>query len=161
MLTIPQGLIDLARPWASLYGDSTVVSDGVTFLHFAGVFLGGGAAVTMDRETLLAGRLDDHARGHLLQRLRGIHRWVIAGLAVTFITGLLQVASDLKTFLPSGVFWLKMGLVALLLANGLLVVRGEAAAVRGRWGMLRLAAVASLSLWLVILLLGVILTSAA
>jgi hypothetical protein len=86
---------------------------------------------------------------------------VLLGLGLTFVTGLLQVASDLKTFLPSTIFWSKMALVALLLANGGLVMRGEKAATTGNWGLLRTAAVASLVLWTVILLFGVILTSAA
>ena len=161
MMTIPQGLIDLARPWASLYSDSKAVSNGVTFLHLGGLLLGGGAAVTMDRETLGARRMDDHSKGHLLERLRRVHVWVLVGLGLTFVTGVLQVASDLKTFLPSGVFWAKMALIALLLANGGLVLRGEKSATQGDWGLLRLAAVASLILWTVILLLGVMLTTVA
>lgn len=160
-MPIPEGLTHLVQPWASLYADSKVVSNGVTFLHLGGLLLGGGAAISMDRETLTAGRLDDHARGHLVERLRAVHVWVLAGLALTFVTGLLQVASDLKTFLPSGIFWLKMALVALLLANGGLVMRGEKGASRGDWGLLRFAAIASLCLWTLILLLGVMLTTVA
>ena len=160
-MTIPEGLTNFVAPWAALYGDSKVVSNGVTFLHLGGLLLGGGAAISMDRETLSAARLDDHARGHLVERLRGVHAWVLAGLALTFVTGLLQVASDLKTFLPSGIFWLKMALVALLLANGGLVIRGERAAAAGDWRLLRFAALASLLLWTVILLLGVMLTTVA
>ena len=160
-MTIPAGLEAFAQPWAALYADSKVVSNGVTFLHLGGLLLGGGAAVTMDRETLGARRLDDHARGHLLERLRRVHAWVLLGLGLTFVTGVLQVASDLKTFLPSGVFWAKMALIALLLANGGLVLRGEKSATRGDWGLLRSAAVASLILWTVTLLLGVMLTTVA
>ena len=160
-MTIPAGLEAFVQPWAALYADSKVVSNGVTFLHLGGLLLGGGAAVTMDRETLGARRLDDHARGHLLERLRQVHAWVLLGLGLTFVTGVLQVASDLKTFLPSGVFWAKMALIALLLANGGLVLRGEKSATRGDWGLLRFAAVASLILWAVILLLGVMLTTVA
>jgi hypothetical protein len=159
MMEIPTGLTELVHPWAALYADNKGVSDTVTFLHLGGLLLGGGAAISMDRETLGAHRLDDHTRGHLLERLRGVHVWVLLGLGLTFVTGLLQVASDLKTFLPSGVFWIKMALVAVLLANGGLVIRGEKAAAQGQWGPLRFAAVASLVLWTLILLLGVILTT--
>lgn len=160
-MPIPAGLEGFVQPWASLYADSKVVSNGVTFLHLGGLLLGGGAAVTMDRETLGARRIDDQARGHLLDRLRRVHVWVLVGLGLTFVTGVLQVASDLKTFLPSGVFWAKMALIALLLANGGLVLRGEKSAAQGDWGLLRLAAIASLVLWTVILLLGVMLTTVA
>lgn len=160
-MTIPDGLTAFVHPWAALYGDSKGVSNTVTFLHLGGLLLGGGAAVTMDRETLAAARSDERARGHILDRLRRSHRWVLTGLALTFVTGVLQVASDLETFLPSTIFWSKMALVALLLANGGLVIRGEKAATTGNWGPLRVAAIASLALWTVILLMGVILTSAA
>ncbi|HEU4569454.1 MAG TPA: hypothetical protein VFS07_02690 [Gemmatimonadales bacterium] len=157
----PAALAALVHPWAALYADSTAVSNAVTFAHLAGVVLGGGAAVTLDRETLLAPRLDDAGRAHLLGRLRRAHPWVLAGLAVTFVSGLLQLAADLDTFLPSGLFWAKMALVALLVANGVLVLRGELAAAAGRWAPLRLSAGVSLSLWTVILLLGVLVTNAA
>lgn len=160
-MTIPDGLTTLVAPWAALYADSKALSNGVTFLHLGGILLGGGAAISMDRETLLAGRLEAGARTHLVDRLRRVHVWVLIGLGVTFVTGLLQVASDLKTFLPSGIFWIKMGLVAVLLANGGLVLRGERSAAQGDWGLLRLAAVVSLILWTVILLLGVMLTTVA
>jgi hypothetical protein len=160
-MPIPDGLTHLVHPWAALYADNKGVSDTVTFFHLGGLMLGGGAAVTMDRETLAAAGSDERARGHILDRLRRSHRWVLIGLGVTFVTGLLQVASDLGTFLPSGVFWAKMGLVAFLLANGGLVMRGEQAAATGDWRLLRFAAVASLVLWTLILLVGVILTSAA
>ena len=160
-MTIPDGLTAFVHPWAALYGDNKGVSNTVTFLHLGGLLLGGGAAVTMDRETLAARRSDERARSHILDRLRRSHRWVLIGLALTFATGVLQVASDLDTFLPSAIFWSKMALVALLLANGGLVIRGEKAATTGNWGPLRFAAVASLTLWTVILLMGVILTSSA
>ena len=160
-MTIPDGLTAFVQPWAALYADSKSISNGVTFLHLGGILMGGGAAIAMDRETLGAPRLGPEARGHLLERLRRVHGWVIAGLALTFVTGLLQVASDLKTFLPSGVFWIKMGLVAVLLANGGLVLRGEKGAAAGDWRLLRTAAIASLLLWTLILLLGVMLTTVA
>jgi hypothetical protein len=32
----------LTQPWASLYNDSPALQTAVTFLHLAGIFLGGG-----------------------------------------------------------------------------------------------------------------------
>src|SRR6185437_11779227 len=49
-------LARLAQPWASLYGDSVALQTGITFLHVAGIFLGGGFAIATDRETLMAMR---------------------------------------------------------------------------------------------------------
>lgn len=160
-MAIPEALTSLVQPWATLYADSNVVSDGVTFLHLGGVLLGGGAAISMDRETLLAGRLAPETRTHLIDRLRQVHVWVLAGLVVTLVTGILLIASDLETFLPSVILWIKMGLLALLLANGGVMLRGEKRAAHGDWGLLRLSATASLFLWTVILLLGVMLTTVA
>jgi len=51
--------------------------------------------------------------------------------------------------------------VVALLANGTLVLRGEKAAGRGDWGVLRFAAILSLILWTTTLLLGVMLTTVA
>ena len=56
---------------------------------------------------------------------------VIAGLAMLFATGLLLFAADVDTFLPSRMFWIKMGLVALLLANGAMMRVAQHQAERG------------------------------
>jgi len=34
------------------------------------------------------------------------------------VTGVLLAAADVETFLPSVIFWVKLGLVALLVING-------------------------------------------
>ena len=77
-----------------------------------------------------------------------------------------MAAADLETFLNSRLFWIKMGIVALLLMNGGLLVLAERAprraarATRG-WARLRLVSAASLVLWLSALLAGTWLTVAA
>ena len=55
------------------------------------------------------------------------------------------------------VFWLKMGLMVLLLLNGALLLRGERQVTAGRaraWARLHYAAVASLVLWFLTTLAG-------
>jgi hypothetical protein len=86
---------------------------------------------------------------------------------------LLLALSDVKTFATSVVYWTKMGLVALLLANGLLL-RGTERELRAGsllsqstppgkklWSRLRFAAAASMTLWTAIVLAGVILVEAS
>ena len=48
----PQLLVDVAAPWASLYGDSNLLATIVTFLHIAPIVVGGGLAIALDRATL-------------------------------------------------------------------------------------------------------------
>jgi hypothetical protein len=82
---------------------------------------------------------------------------VIGGLAVLVVSGGLLFATDLDLFVHSWVFWLKMGLIALIFVNGALLVSNARAVERGEtrlWGRLRFSAVVSLSLWLSVTLLG-------
>jgi hypothetical protein len=94
-----------------------------------------------------------------LQDLRAAHSQVIAGLGVVLLSGLLLFLADLETYLTSWVFWTKMVLVVTLLRNGVLL-RRAAQAVEGDpeldmgWRLLRRRATASLSLWVVITLMG-------
>ncbi len=73
-----------------------------------------------------------------------------AGLVAIFISGLLLLAADVDTYWHSRVYWLKMALVALLLANGAFLMIAERQLQLGHpkaWARLRNAAHASLSLW--------------
>jgi len=151
----------LIARWAHLYEDNKLVSAGVTWVHLAGILLGGGAAVVADREALWFDFKDPH-RARDLARWRAVHAWVIAGLSLTFASGLLMLFSDLKTFLPAALYWTKMGLVAVLLGNGWIRLRAERALEAGRDGALRTfraTSIASLVLWFTILLLGMLLTT--
>jgi uncharacterized membrane protein len=96
-----------------------------------------------------------------------VHRVVLGGLVVSILSGLALLASDLETFWGSWIFWLKMALVVLLLANGGIMTRIERAlrANPGNpdddWRRLRNVAIASVTLWLTITLAGVALTNFA
>jgi hypothetical protein len=161
-------LARLAQPWASLYGDSAFLQTTITFLHVAGIFLGGGFAIATDRETFLtmrAARLSGQIRH--LAHLHTIHRPVLLGLVIALSSGFLLFAADVQTFARSPVFWVKMLLLALLLGNGYLLARTETTLRSGEpdspllWARLRYVSVASIVLWLGLILAGTVLMSAA
>ena len=159
-------LADLAQPWASLYGDSPALQTAITFLHLAGIFLGGGFAIATDRETfvaLRAARLSGQIRH--LAHIHTIHRPVLVGLVMALSSGFLLWASDVQTFARSTVFWVKMVLLGLLLANGYVLARTETALREGEpaspvlWARLRYISAASIALWLGLILAGTVLMS--
>ena len=168
-----QTIEHMAKPWAALYSDSTAISSAVTFFHLGGLLFAGGLAISSDRATFRAFRLEPDARDRLLHDLANSHRWVLSGIAVIFASGILLVLSDVKTFAYSGIYWTKMGLVVLLLANGSVLQRTEqklravrllsdsAPNVQRLWTRLRISAIASMVLWTSILLAGVILVESS
>jgi hypothetical protein len=169
--TVLQTIESAVKPWSSLYSDSTPVSSAVTFFHLGGLLFAGGLAVASDRATFRALRGTEEDRTRLLADLAGAHAWVLAGLSVIFTSGLLLLLADVKTFIPSPVYWTKMSLVALLLVNGAVLQRTEQKLQAGSlltqtsaprqklWSRLRFAAAASMTLWTAIVLAGVILAS--
>jgi uncharacterized membrane protein len=166
LIVPPPGLVKLFEPWATFYNDSKLTETIVMFAHTGGIVIAGGIAIAADRGTLRASsRADDDRRRHL-DELSLAHGAVIAGLVATVISGLLMLTSDLETFLGSRIFWIKMMLVVVLLANGLRMQRAEKrlradGQVLLDWSGLRSSAVASLLLWLTITLLGVALLNYA
>jgi hypothetical protein len=160
-VTAARGLAGLIAAWAHLYEDQKLVSAGVTWVHLSGILLGGGAAISADREALSFDP-GDAQRARELARWRAVHRWVIGGLSLTVVSGLLMLFSDLKTFLPSVLYWSKMALVALLLLNGWLRLRAERSLETGSNAGLtifRRTSIISLGLWFGILLAGMMLTT--
>lgn len=156
----------VAAPWAHLYGASKLVSTGVLFAHLGGLLLGGGFAIAADRTTLRLLRARTTVRRFHLDELRAVHRPVVLGLLVTFVSGLLMLAADVETFLPSPLFWLKMGIIAALLLNGMELQRSGAALRKDSgmaghaWRRLETASRASFFLWFGSLLLGTALLAA-
>jgi hypothetical protein len=165
-MSVIEYAVQLTAPWAQLYGDSKLVSTGVLFAHLGGLLMGGGFAIAADRTTLRMGRaVGPRCRSHL-EELRAVHRPVIIGLSVTLLSGMLLLAADVATFLPAPLFWLKMGLIVVLLGNGVRLARTEAALRNGTdrpwhlWRRLERAARTSLFLWFGSLLLGTALLAA-
>jgi uncharacterized membrane protein len=162
-MAAPASLVALVQPWADLYSDSKVVSNAVMFVHLGGLLLGGGGAVAADRDTIRNSRTSEAEQACHLADLRLVHRIVLAGLLLTFLSGLLMLAADLETLLGLTVFWIKMGLIVLLLANGLLMTRVERTVRPGEspnWPRLRKVSAVSLSLWFAIVLVSTFLASA-
>ncbi|BCS31005.1 hypothetical protein TBR22_A02040 [Luteitalea sp. TBR-22] len=154
---------ELAETWASVYSNSVAIRSAVSFAHFGGLICGGGAAVTADLAMLSALRRDDDAVSHEIARVHALHRFVIACLAVIVASGALLLLKDLDALLESRPFWIKMGLFVALLCNGLLIMWAESrVAARGSngHGLLRLAAIASLILWLATTLAGTVVPNA-
>lgn len=148
--------------WAHLYNNTTVLSVAVTYTHFAGMLVGGGSAVVADRDAFHWPPESLAAPPAVRQNLARVHTWVVGGLLVMFASGLLMMLADLDTYLTSTTFWIKMGLVALLVGNGYGRLRAEAALDRGTpaaWTWLRRTSAASLVLWFAILLASAILTT--
>ncbi len=160
IVAAPPLLTDLAAPWAKLYSHSNVLATIVGFLHVAPIVVGGGLAIALDRATLRLRHDEPGVRARHLVELGGGHRVVLASLALSFMSGIALFAADIETFFGSWIFWLKMGLIALLLANGAVMNRCERTLrVHGgdadaAWRRLRTVAITSLALWLTITLAG-------
>jgi hypothetical protein len=145
--------------WAHFSRHTAGLIVTLTYIHLAGILMGGGLAVATDRASLRLSPATAPDWAQELTRLASVHRWVMAGLALIFASGFLLTLTELATFAVSAVFWTKMGLIALLLGNGFLRMRAETALRLGRtgWGRFRATSVASLVLWFGILLAGTLL----
>jgi len=142
--------------WKEIYSNSAVWRSVILYAHIGGIVIGGGCAIATDRLTLLAAPNDPNQ----LRIVGGTHRLVVTAIVFIALSGLAMLFADLDTFLVSKVFWTKMFLVAMLLVNGLRMLKAEQAANAGTpagWARLRGASVTSLILWLSIAFLGAVL----
>lgn len=150
-------LSHLLASWVSLYANHAALRTGIEFMHIGGLVAGGGCAITADLATITAGARSVGARTTQLQLLNRTHRLVVGGLIALAVSGLLLFAADVETFWYSRIFWLKMGLVLLLVINGALLLRGERQVKRGEaraWARLNHTAIVSLVLWFLTTLAG-------
>lgn len=157
-MLIPDALAGAIEAWADFKADHRVVSRGLSVLHLSGILLGGGTAIAIDRAVRRAVSGADALRAHVLDEMALAHRVVVPALVLVFATGALWTLSELEEFLASPVYWLKMGLIALLLINGLVMMRAERAARDGAsndaWARLRTTGTISLVLWFAVLIAG-------
>lgn len=146
--------------WTSLYSNHALLRSTIAFVHVGGLVLGGGCAITADLATIEAVREGPMGRTTQLHVLKRTHAIVVTGLIALVASGALLVAADAETFLHSRMFWVKMGLMALLIVNGLVMLAGERRVQRGdarAWGRLHTLAVSSLCLWSLTTLAGAVL----
>jgi hypothetical protein len=169
------GQVDaFAEPWRRLYSHSTLVSTLVLFGHIGGLLAGGGLALAADRATLRVDVSDDAERARHLEELARLRTPVAAAFGVAAVSGALLFLADVEAFATSPIFWAKMLLIALLIANVAVMVRVEGALRAGPvqgplessivarerlWRRRRLNAVVSAVLWFVLVLAGTALAS--
>jgi uncharacterized membrane-anchored protein len=173
MNTLVTTAAHLFAPWQAAYSDSTVISTSVTTVHVVAIVFGAGLAIAADRATLRHARGDDGERLRLLGEIHATHRPVLIALALMFVSGAGLAAADIKTFVGAPVFWIKLGLVTLLLMNGVVLERTEASLKKGNslevlsrdrsrkmWKRLRRSAVLSIALWTATIVAGTALVNA-
>jgi hypothetical protein len=164
-MTVPESIVNLLKPWNEFYSHSKTAATIVIFLHIGGLLLAGGLAIAADRGTLRALRIAAGERGHYVRELGAVHRWVLTGLTIVVLSGVLLLTADIETFFGSWIYWTKMALVALLLINGWMMTRTEAALEHDasetspHWNSLHRRAVMSLGLWFTIAAFGVALAN--
>jgi uncharacterized membrane protein len=162
-MAILETLEAFLKPWADFYGHTKLLQAGVEFLHVGGLVVGGGFALASDRAALRSLKADLEQQKHVLRDFTTIHTPVIMALSVSVTSGIVMLTTDIGTFLTSPVFWTKMTLVLLLLANGYLVKRTEEqlnadpSPGNRAWPRFKFGAIASITLWLSTTLAGVIL----
>jgi hypothetical protein len=162
-MSIVETIAGIVKPWADFYGHSKVASASVIWVHLGALLTGGGLAIASDRVVLRLRGADVAERARALHDISTVHRPIVIALSVSVISGLALLLSDVKTFLPSPVYWTKMGLVLLLLANGYGVMNTERrlaadpAPTNALWKRLSFGAVASVTLWFSTMLAGVVL----
>jgi uncharacterized membrane protein len=150
-------LTSLLESWSSIYSNHAALRTAIEFAHVGGLVAGGGCAVAADLATINAARNPIAARRaelRLIKRTHGIVLWSLVAIAVS---GVLLFGADADTYWHSRIFWLKMALVAVLLANGTWLLAGERRVERdeaGAWARLHVAAVCSVVLWLLTTLAG-------
>ena len=160
-MPVLESLATVLEPWSTMYGDSTALSVGLTYAHLGAMMVGGGLAIAADRTVLKAGMVTEvEARRALAASIGDVHRPVVLALLVSLVSGALQLAADLEALAGNRIMWIKIGLLAALAVNGLLMLRDErglrAAPEVTTWlSALRLRAMVSVALWLAIVLAGV------
>jgi hypothetical protein len=174
VLSMPDvGQLDaFAEPWRRLYAHSPLVSTLILFGHLGGLFAAGGLTVAADRATLRLDPTDARDRARHLADLARLQAPVSVACGVALWCGALLFLADVEAFAMSPIFWSKMVLVALLVANAIVSQRLDAQLRRAdasprtdagadprRWRRRRLGAGASAALWFVLVLAGTALAS--
>jgi uncharacterized membrane protein len=167
-MSIVQTLATTLEPWKTYWSDHDAVSTTVTTVHVVGIVIAAGLAIAADRMTLRVLRRRDDERTMHARELRDVHRPVVAALVAVVISGLLMAASDIEEFFAKPVFWIKMGLILLLLINGMMLQKTESrvfddtsrtGSLDEVWTRLALFARVSMTLWIATTIAGMVLAS--
>jgi hypothetical protein len=158
-------LVGLTAGWRSLYSHSAPVETSVVGTHVLSTLIAGGLALAHDRGTLRAGRWTPAIQEHHLGELHLVHRTIVVALAICVLSGVALFASDVKTYVVSVPFWIKMALIAMLFVNALLMTSTEAtlrvdstARAAAAWVRIRATSMVSAFLWLAIVFVSVVLS---
>lgn len=150
--------------WAELYRGHDVVQLLAALGHILTIVYAGRYALAGDRAALRAQRRPPAQREALLREIGATHRPVLIGLGLALLTGLAQLLAQLDYLPRSFWFWVKLLGLGLLLLNGRLIMRA-AARLRAdpaddrQWRTLRAGAQRSVTLWVTLVLVGLLLTT--
>jgi uncharacterized membrane protein len=167
-MSIVQQLAAALEPWKTYWADHDVVSTAVTTTHVVCIVIAAGLAIAADRMTLRVRRRADNERLLHARELRELHRPVLAALTVVVISGVLMAGSDIEEFFGNPVFWVKMGLIVVLLINGLMLQKYESRLLSSTeggdvatadWSRLSVFARVSMTLWIATTIAGMVLAS--
>ena len=159
-------IVRVTAPWHHLFDRSRPVEMATVGTHVLSMLVAGGLAIAHDRGTLRASGRSELIRSHHLDELHAVHRPVIVALAVCMISGIALFASDVATYAFSPTFWIKLALIAFLLANALVMQSGErtlsfaaaGGAATAAWTRIRASSVVSVALWASIVLISIVLS---
>ena len=145
-------LIDATAPWHSLFNQSAPVEMVVVGVHVLSMLVAAGLAIAYDRSSLRASSWQSAFREHHVVELHAVHRVVVAAL-------------DVKTYVGSVPFWIKMALIVALLCNAILMTANETSLrvnVSGTaavaWARVRVSSVVSIILWAAIVSVSIVLS---
>jgi hypothetical protein len=163
-IALVRDLVAFTTPWRALFSRSAPVEMAVVGTHVLSMLVAGGLAIAHDRGTLRAGRWTAAIRRHHFAELHAVHRTIVVALAVCMLSGLALFAADVKTYVVSVAFWIKMSLISMLLGNALIMTANEGAlrvgsggAAAVAWTRVRVSSVVSALLWGSIVLVSIVL----
>jgi hypothetical protein len=160
-MSVLDSLITFVEPWSTVYSNSTPLAVGLTFAHLGAIVVGGGLAIGADRVVLRTGSsAEPQVRAAVTDAVSDVHGPVRVALGVAAVSGVLMLTADLEALATNRILWIKFGLLAVLIGNGLLMLRTEQAIRRDltsavAFGKLRVRAMVSAVCWAAILLAGV------
>jgi hypothetical protein len=163
--TMVRDLVAVTAPWHALFSRSAPLEMGVVGTQVLSMLVAGGLAIAHDRGTLRADRWTAPIRRHHFSELHAVHRTVVVALAICMLSGLALFAADVKNYVGSVPFWIKMSLITLLLTNAIVMTKAEpqlrvAPAGGGSAAALtmRTTSIVSVALWATIVLVSIVLS---